>query len=329
MRRLWFIVLIFLLAPALGFAGDVFNRVIAVVDDEIITQFEIEAVAGPEIARILNDHPTWTAEQRKQKAGQIKQAILQQMIERKLIESEVGRLGIEVTEGEIDTYVERVRKSNSYSDEMLQNMLKQQGLTVSDFRERIKMEILRERYVSFRMRDKLRVRDEDVRAYYENHPDEFAAEPVVQIAEIRFNVAPEADQAALETTFNTANEAYEKLLGGAPFEQIARQYSQGPTASDGGVLGEFKIDTELKPVYRKAVMTLEDGNSSTIYRDKNGFFILKLLAKKETGMVPFKQIEDKIRMILRKRQADTEMQRLGAELRKKSYVDIRIDFTAE
>ena len=191
------------------------------------------------------------------------------------------------------------------------------------------MEILRERYVSFRMRDKLRVRDEDVRAYYENNAADFAAEPVVRIAEIRFNVPPEADQVTLEAAFAAINGIYERLLAGESFDGLARQVSQGPTAADGGILGEFKLDTELKPTYRKAVLTTDPGKFSTIYRDKNGFFVLMLLDKKLTGTVPFEQVKEKIMMILRKKQADTEMQRLGAELRKKSFVDIRVNFAEQ
>ncbi|MDP8225332.1 MAG: SurA N-terminal domain-containing protein [Candidatus Lernaella stagnicola] len=329
MRRILAFLLIAIALPVVAVAGEPYNRVVAVVDDQIITYFEIETIAGPEIGRIFDAHPEWSTDVRKKKAAELKQAILQQLIERKLIESEVTRLGIEVTDGEIDAYIEKVRKSNDYTDDMLKNMLRQQGLTMQDFRDRIKLEILRERYVSFRMRDKVRVRDEDVRAYYELHRDEFMAEPVVRIAEIRFNIAPDAEQTELENAFATANKVYEKILAGAPFEEMAKQHSQGPTAADGGVLGEFKIDTELKPVYRKAVKPLADGGLSTIYRDKNGFFILKLLGKRETGAVPFESVQDKIGMILRRQQADTEMQRLGAELRKKSYVDIRVNYAEE
>jgi len=326
MRRLWLLVLLGCLIAAPSLGADVINRVAAVVDNQVITLFEIETVANAMIASAQQADPNATPAEREAAAIAIKQQVLQQMIEQKLIESEVKRLGIEVTEGEIDSYVERVKKSNNYSDEAFANALRAEGLTMLDFRERVKMEILRERYVNFRMRDKLQVRDEDIRAYYENNRDQFSAEPIVRIAEIRFNVPPEADQATLEAAFTAANSTHERLLGGEPFDAVARQVSQGPTAADGGLLGEFKLDSELKPTYRKAVLTTEPGKSSTIYRDANGFFILLVLEKKITGTIPFEQVEDKIRMILRKKQADTEMQRLGAELRKKSFVDIRVSF---
>jgi parvulin-like peptidyl-prolyl isomerase len=198
---------------------------------------------------------------------------------------------------------------------------------MQEFRERMKTEIMREQYVSFRMRDKLRVRDEDVQAYYDQHKSEFAAEPVARIAEIRLNAPPDASEAALQVVFAKANEVYDKLQAGGDFAALAKASSQGPTASDGGVLGEFKIDSELQPTYRKAVAPLSPGQCSTVYRDRNGFIIIKLLERKPGGALPLDKVKDKIGMILRKQQADAEMNRLGAELRKKSFVDVKVNFS--
>ena len=116
---------------------------------------------------------------------------------------------------------------------------------------------------------------------------------------------------------------------GGDFAELARQYSQGPTASDGGVLGSFKMNSQLKPVYNKAITPLEPGKHSTIFRDKSGFFILLLIEKKQIGLVPFAEVEDKIAMRLRKAAAEREMERLAQELYKKSYVDIRVHFGDE
>jgi peptidyl-prolyl cis-trans isomerase SurA len=318
-----------LAATGLARAGELVNRVVAVVDDEVVTQFEIDAISGPEIARVLQQEPELTAAERKKVAADIKNAVLQQIIEQKLIESEVQRLGIEVTEAEIDGHAENVKQSNNLSDEMLRQWLSQQGMTIEDFREKLKLDILRRRYVQFRLQDKVRIRDEDVRAYYENNPDEFAAEPVARIAEIRVNVPPEAEKGQLETAFAQINGIYEDLLAGGNFETFARERSQGSTAADGGLMGAFKINTELKPVYRKAIASLENGKFSTIFRDDNGFFILKLIEKTSTGSIPFDQVTDRISTILRNQSTDKEMKQLGTELRKKSFVDIRVNFTAE
>jgi peptidyl-prolyl cis-trans isomerase SurA len=318
------------LATAAAQAAEVFNRVAAVVDNDVITLHEIETMAAPVIAENLQKlGAAATDEQKKKSNGAIKQQILQGLIEQKLIESEVRRLGIEVTDQEIDAYAQRVRQANNYTDETLKLALQRQGLTMQDFRERIKKEILREQYVSFRMRDKLKVRDEDVQAYYEHHPDEFAGEPIVHIAEIRVNAPPDANEEQLKAILAGINAVYEKLLGGADFAETARECSKGPTAADGGVLGDFKIDSELQPVYHKAVAPLKPGEFSTIYRDRNGFVILKLLDKKTGVALPFEEVKEKISMMLRKQQADTEMDRLGAELRKKSYVDVRVNFENE
>jgi len=323
------ILLALCLAATAAHAGEVLNRVAAVVDNEVITLHEVETMAASTVAENLQKNPEMSDADKKKMIAATKQQILQGLIETKLIESEVRRLGIEVTDQEIDAYALRVKTANNYTDETLKLALSRQGLTMNDFRERIKKEILREQYVSFRMRDKLRTRDEDIRAYYDQHPDEFASEQVVRIAELRVNAAPDVTEEQLKSIYAVINGLYEKLLGGADFAELARAHSQGSTAADGGVLGEFKIDSELQPTYRKAVAALKPGEFSTIYRDRNGFVILKLLEKKAGGALAFDEVKDKIAMVLRKQQADTEMDRLGAELRKKSYVDIRVNFANE
>jgi peptidyl-prolyl cis-trans isomerase SurA len=317
--------LIGLLAGIAG-AAEVFNRVAAVVDEQVITLFEVEAAADPVIGQMLQESAALSPAEKRRRMAEIKQQVLQGLIEQKLIESEIKRLGIDVTEVEIEAYIDRIKQANNYDDESLKLALARQGITMQEFRDRVRTEILRDEYVHFRLRDKVRVRDEDVQAYYTLHPDEFAAEAIVKIAEIRLNLPPDADEAQLQGVYVTMNSVYEKLLAGEDFAALARAHSQGPTAADGGVLGEFKIETELQPTYRKAVLPLSPGQHSTVYRDRNGFVILKLLEKKSGGTMPLEQVREKIGMILRKQLGDQEMKRLGEELRKKSYVDIRVNF---
>ncbi|HPM76655.1 MAG TPA: SurA N-terminal domain-containing protein [bacterium] len=326
MRKLALAFLLLAILAATVGAEEFVNRIAAVVDEEAITLHEIESMARPLIAQLIAENPDLGTAERDRRANAIKRDILQKLIEQKLIEREVLRLGIEVTETEIDAYIERVKKANSYTDETLNMALIQQGISMAEFRERIKLEILRDQYVSFRMRDKLRVKDEDIRAYYENHPEEFAGEPVVRIAEIRLNLPPNPSEEQVREIFVKINEVYEKLLAGGDFAELARQYSQGPTAADGGMMGSLKMNSQLKPVYNKAVTPLEVGKHSTIFRDENGFFILLLIEKTQVGLVPFAEVEDKIAMRLRKVAAEREMERLAQELYKKSFVDIRVHF---
>lgn len=327
MRQLIIAALVFGVAAAA--AGEVLDQIAAVVDQEVITTYEVEMTAASFIARAMQENPGVDAMEMQQKAAAIKQDVLQSLIQQKLIESEVKRLGIEVTDQEIDSYADEIKRANNFTEETLKNVLAGQGKTMEDFREKIRKDILVDRYISFRIRGQLEVRDEDVRAYYDNHPEEFVSEPLVKIAEIRINTAPEADDTALQTAFAMINEVYEKLLAGADFAEMAKQYSQGPTRLDGGTLSEFKLNTELNPLYRKAVTPLEAGQFSTVHRDRNGFVIVKLLTKRAGDAMPFEEVTEKIRMILRAEKRNQEMERLAAELRKKSFVDIKMNYLSQ
>jgi peptidyl-prolyl cis-trans isomerase SurA len=326
MRKVMLLVAVFVFVAGAAWAGEIVNRVAAVIDDEVITLYQVEQAAAPLIEQMIQENPTMPEADRAKLAAKIKAEVLRGLIEQKLLENEINRLGIEVTDAEIDAYIERIKQANNYSDEVLEAALARQGLTRQEFRERIKTEILREQYVTFRLRDRLVVRDEDVRAYYNNHRDEFAGEPVMHLSELRINLPPEATDEQVQAAFKKINEIYQQLLAGGDFAELARQNSQGATADNGGDIGEFKPE-ELKEVYRKAAAVLEAGQTSTIYRDEYGFFIIKMLEKKLGGQQPFEEVEERIRMVLRKQRADLEMTRLAGELYRRSYVEILIHFT--
>ncbi len=328
MRKILLLAVVLCLTAAPVWAGEVVNRVAAVIDNDVITLFQVEQAAAPMIQQMLKENPTLSDTDRSRAAARIKAEVLRGLIEQKLLEIEILRLGIEVTDAEIDNYVNRIKQANNYTDEALEMALMREGLTKQEFRDRIKNEILREQYVSFRLRDRLVVRDEDVRAYYENHRDEFAGDPVLHLAELRLNLPPDANDEQVRAAFTKINELYQQLLAGSDFAELARQNSQGATADAGGDIGEFKLD-ELKDTYRKAAAPLEAGQLSTIFRDGGGFFILKVLEKTLSGQQPLEDVQDRIRMILRKQKADLEMKRLAAELYRRSYVEILVKFGDE
>ncbi|MCB9476847.1 MAG: peptidyl-prolyl cis-trans isomerase [Deltaproteobacteria bacterium] len=317
-----------ILTPAGTARAEIINRIAAVVDEEVITTFEVEAAAAGSIRAVLNSDDA--EDVKKKRICNLKSEAMRAIIEQKLLEREVARLGIPIEDQDVDARLEKILSLNNMSRDDLSRQLAREGKTMDEFRDQIRKQILTEQYVRFRLREKVDVTEEDARAYYQQHQDQYVADTRVSLREIRFNVPALATDAETKAIFDKAAATYESLLAGADFEQTARSVSNGSSAIKGGYLGTFLLDSELKRDYRRAVADLAPGQISTVFRDTAGFFILKVEDRSAEGTKAFEDVRDQIGMELRRDYSEREMRKLKAELYKKSFVDIKVeDFCAE
>ena len=320
------VTMVFLFSAA-GAHATIVNRVAAVVDDQMITLLEVETASKPIVQAFANSPEAQKIDSVDLQAriSEIKMKMLKEMIEQKLLEAEVKRLGIPVSDREIDEFMDRIKKANRLTDEQLTASLAAEGTSLKDFREQVKLQILREQYVAFRLKNKIEITEEEARAYYKQNHEEFEAEPVVALSEIRISIPPDATEADIEEAKTETSSIFTQLLAGADFAQTAKQHSSGPTASSGGSLGTWKIRTELAPNYRNAAESLKPGQMAPPYRDEKGYVILKCDKWENSGFLPFDDVKDKIQNQLRRQSAEREMEKLSKELYKKSFVDIKIE----
>ncbi len=306
-------------------SAEIVNRIAAIVDDEVITVHEVQTKSRQIVNAYLSQADEESPEQRQQRIRQLHKETLRALIEQKLLEREVARLGIPVEEQDVDNQIQSILSANHMTREELNQTLLREGKTMKEFRDQIRNRILTEQYVGIRMKDRVKVTEEEARSYYQLHLDEYIADIKVSLAEIRFNLPADADDETVRRVFDEAASTYESLLAGADFGQVALERSDGSTAAKDGYLGEFLLGAQLKKTYRRAAENLEAGQVSTVYRDTAGFFILKCLDRSNAGSKPFEEVRDRIMMMLRNESSQREMQKLAKELYKKSYVDIKVE----
>jgi peptidyl-prolyl cis-trans isomerase SurA len=306
-------------------AAQVVNRIVAVVDEEIITQVEIDREAAT-LLPALAQQSGWSDEEAARRLPDIKTEVLRNLVREKLFEHEVAKLGIPVSEGDIDEYLDYLLARNKMTREQLAEMIRQEGKAIGEYRDMIKKKIQREQYVQYRLKSgALDVSDEEVRAYYQRNTEKFAVEPEVTLAEVRLTVPENATPEEEAKVLARAQEAYGMLLAGEPFEAVARRFSDAPTAAGGGLVGTLKLDTELKPAYARVARTLEPGAFSGIARDDRDAFILKLVARPATVVRPLEEVKDEIKNLLYNEKVDHQIAALTDELYRKSFVDVRVE----
>src|SRR5947207_1438683 len=154
-------VLVAMLTVALTARAELVDRVAAVVNNDIIALSEVEARAAPELARLATERdPAKRGELRKE----IMKRALDSLIGEKLLEAELRDLNIDVSDQEIDYGIEDVKKQNNIDGDQFETLLRGEGYTMPSYRAFMKKHLARLKLINLKVRQKVKVSDEDVKA---------------------------------------------------------------------------------------------------------------------------------------------------------------------
>jgi peptidyl-prolyl cis-trans isomerase SurA len=266
--------------------AQVVDRIVAVVNDEIISLYEFNQMVKPFAEKIRAAQYSFAKE--REMIIEIKTKLLNQLIDFKLTDQELKRHHITVTEKEIDVLIERIKEGASLTDEDLRAGLASQGLTMEEYRKRTKEQLLRRKLVNREISSKIVITQDDIKTYYENHIDEYAGEKKYHLRNIIMGVPAWATVEEKITVFKQMEAILDELKQGKDFASMAQIYSQSSLASEGGDLGFFQLH-ELSPLLRAEITNLKNGEYTSILDTEMGFQIIYVEEIIET---PGKSLED-------------------------------------
>ncbi len=297
----------------------VVEKIAAVVGDDIILQSEVEDRAAPllsEAESIAN--PT----EREARANAIRRQVLDQMIDDKLLAQKATELKLTVSDEEIDRSIDQIKQQYGLNDEQLRNELRKQGLTMAEYRQNTKREILKYRVLNIAVGSKINVGDSEVRNYYDRYMK--SANVQVRASHIFIAIPDNADNATVMEREKFADSLLARAQKGEDFAQLAREYSEDAgTRDDGGDLGFIGRDILPKPL-EELLFSMHVGDIRGPVRANRGFHIIKLVAKRTKPPKPFAEVQDEIRIRLRQREMERQTKIYLSELRKRVLVDIRL-----
>jgi peptidyl-prolyl cis-trans isomerase SurA len=300
-------------------AAEVVDRIVAVVNDDIISLFELERMVAPyaERVRALGYPP----EREREMLFKVRQDVLNELINQKLTAQETEKANISVGPEEIDQALERIKESNYYTDEQLRAALEEEGFTLEEYRERLGDQILRSKLMNREIKSKIVITDEEIQAYYDAHSGEFSGERQYRLRNILLAYPPLADEADRRAVRERMETIVQKVEAGGSFETLANLYSDSPLAEEGGALGTFAL-ADLSPEIRAAVKDLDEGELSPILDAGDG---LQVLYVDEIISRPSKTLEEarpEIEEILFNEVVDEKFEAWLKELRRKSHIRI-------
>ena len=324
-RRAAAVAAVLLLCMGLLFPGpapaEVVDRIVAVVNDEIISQFELERMVAPyaERVRALG----YPEEQERQVLRQVRRDVLEQLVNQKLTAQETRRVNISVAPEEIDQALERIKESNHYTDAQLREALEAEGFGLEEYRERLGDQILRSKLMNREIKSRIVIADTEIEAYYEEHRGRFSGERQYRLRNILLTYPPMADDAARREMRERMRTIVGKVEGGGSFETLASLYSESPMAEEGGALGVFAPE-DLAPHIRDALEGLEAGEMTPILDAGDGLQVLYVEEVVSRPSLSLEEARPEIEEALFNRVVDENFESWLRDLRENSHIKIML-----
>jgi peptidyl-prolyl cis-trans isomerase SurA len=299
------------------------DKVVAVVNDEVITWSELQREGKPLIQRVREE----LREDARATQTQITQRqILEALILRRLQLQEAKKEKVVVDAGEVTATLEQIKKQNRItSDADFAQALARENLTLEDFKTKVWEQLVVDRLLARKVRTGIVVSEEEMLQYYQNRAASFQQPSAVRIQHIliRFPEPPAPEDVARAR--GRGAEALEQLKGGTDFAAVAALYSDGAAVREGGDIGIVRKG-ELDPALEAAAFSLEPGGISGLVQTAAGFNIIKVEERKAGDVtVPMAQVRDQVRQRLFAEKLRQRTDAYHAELKEKAYIDIRLD----
>lgn len=306
---------------ALPVRAELVDRVAAVVNNDLIPLSEVEARAAPELQRLRSEPD---GKRRGEMRAQIVQKALDALIGEKLMEAQIKEFNLEVTESEIDLAIEDVKRQNSIDGAQFETLLAQEGYSIATYRSFMKKHLARLKLVNLKVRSRVKISDEDLKAEYakQSHDESEDAEVHARHILVQVPQKPTAEQveAARQKALALAEEARKP---GVDFAELAKKKSEGPSASDGGDLGFFRRGVMVAE-FEKVAFTLKVGGVSDPVRTKFGWHVLKVEEKRSVPPRPFDEVKEQLREKMLRGQLEKYTEQYVKELRGAAVVEVKI-----
>jgi peptidyl-prolyl cis-trans isomerase SurA len=255
---------------------DLIDRIVAVVNKEVITQYELVERMN-RVQKELQRRGTSLPDR-----GEIERQVLERLIIEKVQLQYALETGVRVDDLELDRTVSRVAEGNKLSLTEFRQTLERDAIRFDKFREELRNEILMNRLRDREVTGKITISESEIENLLLDESERKDTATEYNIAHILVRVPEQATPAQLEARRARAEEAVKRLRDGAEFAQLAAAYSDAPDALQGGVMG-WRSQPRLPELYVEALAGLKPGGISSVFRSPAGFHVLKVLDLRGAG----------------------------------------------
>lgn len=298
--------------------------VIATVNGAPIFASDVLAPYEAKLEQFRDQAPP--AEYRKLVASLIRRDLNQQVERQLLVEAMRATLDKEQMEG-LDEQLERLfadetkrlqRQYGVHTKIELEQKLQELGTSLDKHNDNMAKQAMAMQYLQTKARASTHISRQEMLDYYREHQDAFRKTGRVKWQQIQVSHSKHGGKTE---SLETLDKAVEQLRQGKSFEEVARQYSDGPTATDGGTWEWTDVGSFADGRIERALFELPVGTISQVLADDNTFQIVRAAEREDGGPTPFEDVQEAIKRALRKKADAEATQRVLAELRKTAIIE--------
>jgi len=313
-------------APESPYGGATVEEIIARVNDQVISSSDYDR-AMKEMDQEARQHGATM-----QEISAAHRDLLRSLIDQQLWLSKAKELGI-TGETELVKRLNELRKQyNLETMEDLEKAAKEQGISFEDFKANIRNQIVTQEVMREEIGRKIQFTPGEAERYFEAHKQDYAQQESVHLSEILVaapapaaampGMTPAEDPAKLAAAKAKADDIEAKIHAGGDFAQLARSFSDGSTAAEGGELGQFKRGT-LAKVLEDKTFALKAGEVTDPIRTRQGYVILKVVQHVQGGIPQYKDVEQQVEEAFYMSRMEPAVRAAQTTMREEAYIDIK------
>jgi len=295
------------------------DRVIVVVNDDVITQYELDSTVELIMKRHEQNIPPG---ERERIVADARKAFLDRMIDDLLLRQEAKKLGINIREEEVNNAIQESLKRRKMSLEDLQKALIKEGSTYERYREATRSDMIRMRIIQREIRPRVSVTNEEIGLFYQEHRGEYEGKLRVRLQMISLPAPEGGDPLVREAMRFKADTILKRIRAGDPFEALADENVAGP-ARTGGDIGYVEKGS-MNPAIEEVAFGLKPGEISDVIETPQGFYIIRALDRRGGGSLTVKATREDVEERLYRDKMEKKYTEWIAEKRQKAHIEIRL-----
>jgi peptidyl-prolyl cis-trans isomerase SurA len=309
------------MAPQSPYGGTTVEDIIARVNDQIITRSDYER-AQSEVDRDARQRGASTM----QEVAAAHKDLLRNLIDQQLWISKGKQMGIN-GETELVKRLDEIRKQyNLKSMEDLETAAKEQGVSFEDFKQNIRNGIITQEVMRQEVGQNIRFTPGEAERYYEEHKQDYAQPESVHLSEILVSTGGATEGEKLTAAKAKIDDIEARLHAGGDFTQLAKSFSDGSTAAQGGELGQYQPGA-LPKLLEDKTFSLQVGQYTEPILTRQGYIILKVDDHIKGGYRPYKEVEAQVQDSFYMTRMEPAIREYLTKLREESFIDIKPGYT--
>lgn len=290
------------------------DATVAIVNDIPITETDVTL----EVKRIQFQAKAMQKPLDQSMMLSMREKVIDSLINRELLLQQSKAKGITTNESDIDNSIDQIKRRLE-AGQSFESLMEEMGITMETMRTQVGQASAIQKLLEVEVYPQAIVSEKDSRIFFENNPQYFKKPEEVKASHILIQVAPDASDEEKLAAREKIEDIQKKIAAGDDFANLARQYSEGPSSTNGGDLGYFDRKKMVKP-FSDAAFELKPGQVSNIVETRFGFHLIKVYDKKAKSTYEFEDIKGRLGEILQQQKIQEETVRYLEVLRRTANV---------